>query len=104
MPLLVTIRPFDDAQLVDQCVGIDVIESVAGRNIGRLSLEDGGQVGVFAVEVDQVGAEVALLEHVAGARQVIDPWRGLVCPGFVAIEPLAERARVSVPGAFPTSG
>ena len=73
MPLLVVMRPSLTLEFVDQRVGIDVVEAVACRNVGRLVVEDRGQVRIFAVEVKQVRAEVALLQQEAGARQVIDP-------------------------------
>ena len=66
MPLLVTIWPFADTQLMDQCIGVDVIEAVTGRDFRRFMLEDGGEVRVFSVEVDQVRAKMPLLQHVAG--------------------------------------
>ena len=98
-------RPLFDAELVDQRVGIDVVEAVAGRNIGRAVLEDRREVRVFAVEVEQVGAEVALLQQIAGAREVVDPRAGLLGPGLVAVEPLAERPERHARGfVLPTSG
>ena len=53
--------------------------------------EDGREIGIFAVEIDKVGAEVPLLEHVAGPGEVVDPWCSLFRPRFIAIEPLAKR-------------
>ena len=90
MPLRRGDAAVGDTELVDQGVGVDVVEAVAGGHVGRLVGEDCGEVGVFAVEVDEVGAEVSLLEQEAGAREVVDPGTGLFGPGFVAIEPLAE--------------
>ena len=33
---------------------------------------------------------MALLQQIAGARQIVDPGAGLLSPRFVAVEPLAE--------------
>ena len=62
MPLLVVILPSADIQFVDQAVGVDVVEAVARRHIGSFVREDCGEVRVFAVEVDYVGGEMALLQ------------------------------------------
>ena len=57
---------------------------------GALVLKDRGKVRVFAVEVDEVGAEMALLQKVAGAGEIVDPCARLFRPGLVAVEPLSE--------------
>ena len=83
-------RPSVDAQHVNQAVGVDVVEAIARRHIRRLILKDRGEVGIFAVEVNHVRAEVPLLKQVAAARNVVHPGTGLFRPGFVAVEPLPE--------------
>src|SRR6185312_7826069 len=66
--------------------------TITSGDVGRFLVEDGSEVGVFAIEVDQVCAELTLLQHVAGACEVVDPHTGFIGPGFVAIEPLSEGA------------
>src|SRR5690349_20218618 len=80
------------AQFMNQCVCIDVIKSVAGRNAGRRTIKNSRDVRVLSVKVDYVGGKMALLEHVTGPRQVIDPRSGLLCPSVIAVEPLTKRS------------
>ena len=82
--------PVRHAQLVNQRIGVDVIEAIARRHIRRLIRKDRGQVRILAVEINQVRAEVPLLQQEAAARQVVDPRPCLFRPGLVAVEPLAE--------------
>ncbi len=60
MPLVVVMFSSDGAEFVDQTVGIDVIEAVACGHIGLGVGEQCGDVGIFAVEVDHIGSELAL--------------------------------------------
>ena len=80
-------------QFVYQGVGVHVVEAVARRHIGSLVVKDRGQVRVLAVEVQDVGSEVALLQQIGAARQVVHPRPGLLRPGFIAGEPLPEGAK-----------
>src|ERR1039458_3050836 len=84
--------PVGDTQFMDQSVGVDVVEAITCRNIGRLVDENRSEVGVFAVEVDQVRTEMTLLQQEAGACKIVDPWTGLFRPCFVAIKPLPARS------------
>src|SRR5262252_893043 len=81
------------AQLMDQRVCVGVVEAVASRDLWRFVLEDGGEVRIFSIEINQVGAEVPLLQHVAAPGQVVNPWRSLFRPGFIAVEPLSKWAK-----------
>src|SRR5437763_16083477 len=80
-----------DAKFVNQSVCVNVVESVACWDIRGFMLENSSQIGVFAVEIQQIGGKPALLQHVAGTSQVVDPTAGLLRPCFVAVEPLSER-------------
>src|ERR1035438_287712 len=55
--------------------------------------EDCSQVRIFAVEIDKVRAKMSLLQQIAAAREIVDPWSGLFGPCLVAIEPLAEGSK-----------
>src|SRR5947209_10720320 len=48
-------------ELVDKGVGVDIIEVVAGGHVGKVVSINGGDVGVFAVEVRDIRYELALL-------------------------------------------
>ena len=80
------------AEFVNQCVGIDVVKAVTGRDLRSLMLEYGCKIGVFPVEVQKISCEVSLLEHVACAREIVDPGTCLLGPSLIAIEPLSERS------------
>ena len=75
---------------MDQRIGVDVIEVVAFWNLRGLGQEQRREIGVFAVEVHDVGDEVSLLQQVATAREIGNPGLRLLCPGFIACEPLAK--------------
>ena len=81
-----------DAEGVNQGVGVEVIEVVTGGHVGRFAVEERGEIGVLTVEVEQVGGEAALLEQVRGCGRGSRSRERRLCPGFVAVEPLAERA------------
>src|ERR1039458_10087463 len=78
---------------MNQRVRIDVVETVACRNVGSRVGEDGGEIGILAVEVNEISAEMALLQQETGSRKVVDPWSRLLRPGFIAIEPLSKRPK-----------
>ena len=46
---------------MDKGVGVDIIEVVAGGHVGKVVSINGGDVGVFAVEVRDIRYELALL-------------------------------------------
>src|SRR5579884_3079882 len=79
-------------QLMNQRVGVDIVESVSRRNVGGLVRKDRGEVRVLAVEVNNVRAKMPLLQEIAAPGEIIDPRPGLVGPRLIAIEPLAERS------------
>ncbi len=80
-----------DRQAVEQGVGVDEVEVVAGRDVGQLRAEQGRDVGILAVEVEHIGHEAALLQHVRAPGQIGRPGQGHIRPGLVSGEPLAER-------------
>ena len=79
-----------DRQPVQQGVGVDEVEAVAGRDVRQLPAEQGGDVGILAVVIEDVGDEPALLEHERAAGEVGRPGPGHLGPGLVPGEPLAE--------------
>src|SRR5689334_6275902 len=81
-----------ESQHVNQGVRVDVIEVVPGRNIGALSLEERGKVGILTIEVDDVGVKASLLQQVRTSREIRNPRLCLFGPRFVAVEPLTERS------------
>ena len=80
-----------DAELMNEAVGIDVVEAVALRNVGGAVGKNGGEVRVFPVKVDEICAEMPLLKKVAGAGEIVGPGAGLFRPGLIPVEPLAKR-------------
>src|SRR5689334_9417060 len=78
------------SQHVNQSVCVDVIEVVAARNIGTLSLEERGKVEILTIEVDDVGVKASLLQQVRTSREIRNPRLCLFGPGFVTVEPLTE--------------
>ena len=81
--------PVPDGKLVQQRIGIDEIVAVAFGNLGRLAAKNRRDIRILTVEVQNVSGEVALLQKVRAASQVIHPWLSLLCPGIVPVEPLA---------------
>src|SRR6476661_5099439 len=78
---------------MDEAVGIDVVEPISGRYVGALVCEDRRDVIVFAIEIDEVGSEMSLLQHVGTAGKIVDPCTCLFRPGFIAREPLTKRPK-----------
>jgi len=68
--------PVGHAQFVNQAVGVDVVETIPCGDIRRLIREDRGEIRILAIEVDQIRAEVTLLQQIAGARKVVNPRSG----------------------------
>ncbi len=73
-----------------QCMQIREIKGVAFRNRRKMLGVQRGDVGVLTIEVEHIGREVALLQQVTAAGEVAHPGAGLLCPGFIAREPLTE--------------
>ena len=72
-----------------QGVGIDEIVRIAGRDVRQFVPEQAGDAVVFAVIIEDVGFEAALLQQIGAAGQIVRPGAGLLRPGVVAVEPLA---------------
>src|SRR3982751_477454 len=67
-----------NAQFVNQCVRVDVIETIAGWDLRRLVPENGCKVRVFTVEVHQVRGKAPLLQHVTRTSEIIYPRTSLL--------------------------
>ena len=74
---------------LQQCFRPDEIETVAEGDIRLGPAELGGDVGVLPVIVEEICHVAALLHHGAAAGDVVCPGGCLLCPGLVAVEPLA---------------
>ena len=77
------------AEHVHERAGVHVVEVIATGNGGMVVGEAAGDAVVAAIVVGDVCHVFALLHHVAGAAEIVGPWAGLLCPGLVAVEPLA---------------
>ena len=53
--------PVFEREEVNQNIGVDVIEVVAVGNVGTLLAKQSRDVGVFAVEISDIGVEASLL-------------------------------------------
>ena len=82
-----------NVQFVNQRVCVNVVKCIPGWNVGRFLLEDSGEVRVFSVEVQQIGAKTALLQHVTCPSKIVDPRASLLRPGVIAVEPLPKRSK-----------
>ena len=51
-----------DAEQMNQGIGVDVVEVVPGRNLWSFFQKQCSEVGIFTVEVNDVGGEVPLLQ------------------------------------------
>src|SRR5580704_16446295 len=85
--------PVLDRQLMNQGVGVYVIEVVADGYLWRLAAEDCGEIRILAVEVQDVCYEMSLLQEKGTARQIGDPWLRLFGPHLVAGKPLSKGAK-----------
>src|SRR5437016_10268286 len=74
---------------VDECVGVDVVEIITRGNLRGTLREQSREVGVFAVEIDNVRIEASLLQEIGVTSQIGDPRVSLLGPGLVTGEPLS---------------
>ena len=76
-------------QLLRQRGRVDIVVRRRRRNLGLVGVEESGNIVVVAIVVGYVGDVSALLEHITGAREIVYPRAGLLCPSLVTVEPLS---------------
>src|ERR1700690_1793556 len=76
---------------MNQPIGVYVVEVVAGRNIRSRIGKERGDIRVFTVKIKYVRGKMPLLQQERIASEIAGPDIRLLCPGFVAIEPLSAR-------------
>ena len=75
---------------IEDAVRIDEVEGVASGDLRKLMAVDTGDVGILAIEEENIGHVLALLEHVAASCQIVRPVAGVFGPCLVTVEPLSE--------------